>query len=62
MRVREGPVILIWQGPLCELGRGPLCVICFDRQYLGELIKFCAYGFQFMFQVLQSPRGRARDD
>ena len=30
--------------------------------YVRELTKLCAYGFQFMFQVLPVRKGRARDD
>ena len=45
-------------------GRGPLCVyLCmYGMWYFGELAKLCAYGFQFMFQVLRFSNGRARDD
>ena len=47
-----------------DAGRGPLCVyLCmYGMWYCGELTKLCAYGFQFMFQVLPSSNGKARDN
>ena len=36
--------------------------IMYGMWYFGELTKLCAYGFQFMFQVLRFSNGRARDD
>ena len=52
----------VWMGPVSQWAGPVMYVVMFGMWYLGELTKLCAYGFQFMFQVLLVPRGRARDD
>ena len=43
-------------------GRGLIYVDMYGMWYFGELAKLCAYGFQFMFQLLLFSKGRTRID
>ena len=58
-RCRAGPYA--GQDPMMG-GAHYMFIVCMVCGILGELTKLCAYGFQFMFQVLLVRRGRARAD
>ena len=69
MHAWRGPIYYLaqpddWAGARCRMGsevgwspmtgRGPLYVDCmYGMWYFGEITNLCAYGFQFMFQVIQ---------
>ena len=59
---QAGPDMRVWVRPVSHWAGPVMCLVTCGMRYLRELTKLCAYGFQFMFLVLQFSNGRTRDD